>query len=379
MIKRIFIIPVLVICLLTSGCTSLITVNTNTTVNTKEDISKLKEALTQIFIAYNSTDSEKANEIAAKYISPEISEFTFGETGLNRLSVDGIWNDYSFLFHNFTLDDYNIDLNGTSACITGCVNGSVSRYINSNSPSTAKEFEKGPWKLTSFWIKNGDNWQVKHSDYSKLAVPELESYTQLPAGYDENSDRKWPLILFLHGVGERGYEFDKAVKSITSHSIPHIAMTDKNFQFVVVSPLCPSGTSWVQLPYSLNNVVDETIKEYNIDTGRIYLTGLSMGGMGTWSLAMQYPERFAAIAPVCGRADPAKVDRIKNVPVWAFHGARDPQVPIIAEQRAVDALKACGGDVKFTIYPDVEHDAWNKAYATKELYDWFLQHTTSKK
>ena len=115
------------------------------------------------------------------------------------------------------------------------------------------------------------------------------------------------------------------------------------------------------------------MREYRIDAERIYLTGLSLGGFGTWAMAMAHPQRFAAIAPICGGGDPNAVCRIKHVPVWTFHGARDTIVPIESTERMVDALKKCGGHVLFTVYPEAGHDSWTQTYANQQLYDWFLQ------
>ena len=180
----------------------------------------------------------------------------------------------------------------------------------------------------------------------------------------------------VHGAGEWGGTLDDVKKM--NHSIPMMASTSKDFPFVAVSPLCPQFFSWQELWYSINNMIDEVTAKYNIDPDRIYLTGLSLGGIGTWSTALQFPDKFAAIAPVCGSVDPDKVEKLKNLPIWAFHGAKDTVVSMDQEQKAVDVLKSCGGNIKYTVYPDVEHDAWNKAYPNKELYAWFLQHTRTK-
>ena len=189
----------------------------------------------------------------------------------------------------------------------------------------------------------------------------------LPDGYGE-SELEWPLILFLHGAGERGNDLELVKK----HGPPKIVETDKEFGFVVVSPQCPREQWWSNDKLKL--LLDEVTAKYNVDEKRIYLTGLSMGGKGTWDLACAYPDRFAAIAPVCGWGDPEKASNIKNMPIWAFHGAEDKAVPISKDQVMVDAVKACGGNVKFTIYPDTGHDCWTVTYENNELYDWFLKH-----
>jgi len=189
----------------------------------------------------------------------------------------------------------------------------------------------------------------------------------LPEGYGERQE-KWPLILFLHGSGERGDDLE----AVKKHGPAKIVETDKKFAFVVVSPQCPRGEEWSN--DKLITLLDEIAAQYNVDNKRIYLTGLSMGGKGTWDLACAFADRFAAIAPICGWGDPEKACNIKDVPIWAFHGAKDKAVPISRDQEMVDAVKASGGNVKFTIYPDTGHDSWTVTYENNELYDWFLKH-----
>ena len=200
----------------------------------------------------------------------------------------------------------------------------------------------------------------------------------LPKGYGAEPDKRWPLILFLHGMGERGDDLER----IKKHGLPKILNTDAgdDFEFMVVSPQCPSDTVWSSQVAGLSALLDEIVKTRAVDTNRIYLTGLSMGGFGTWHLACEYPERFAAIAPICGgmaRVVGAsdKVCALKGVPAWVFHGARDRTVPLAESADLVSALKACGGDVEFTIYPDAEHDSWTETYENPGLYQWFPRHT----
>ena len=120
-------------------------------------------------------------------------------------------------------------------------------------------------------------------------------------------------------------------------------------------------------------LLDEIIEKYKVDQDRIYLTGLSMGGFGTWALAAHAPNRFAAIVPICGGGDPSRTKRIARIPAWVFHGGKDPTVPLEMSQKMVEALKKNGGDPKFTIFPDAGHDSWTQAYDTPELYEWLLQ------
>ena len=193
----------------------------------------------------------------------------------------------------------------------------------------------------------------------------------LPRGYGTDPEEKWPLILFLHGMGERGND----LKLVKKHGIPKIVGQQPDLPFVVVSPQCPDETMWRDHHLALKGLLDEVVVDYAVDVSRIYLTGLSMGGYGTWSLAATYPELFAAIAPICGGGFPDFVRELKDVPVWAFHGAEDDVVKLEVGRRMVDALRACGGNVRFTVYPGVGHDSWTQTYDNPELYEWFLQHT----
>lgn len=172
-------------------------------------------------------------------------------------------------------------------------------------------------------------------------------------------------------MGERG---DGNLELIKVHGIPKIVDQRPDFPFVAVSPQCPRDSWWSSEIESLNALLDEIVATHAVDPRRIYLTGLSMGGFGAWALGMAYPRRFAAIAPICGGGSPHLVSALKDVPVWAFHGAKDTVVPPEESQQMVDALKACGGDVRFTLYPDADHDSWTETYENPALYEWFLSH-----
>jgi predicted peptidase len=193
----------------------------------------------------------------------------------------------------------------------------------------------------------------------------------LPQDYFSSKD-DYPLILFLHGAGERGDDLDL----VKIHGIPKIVEQQKDFPFITIAPQCPLDRWWVDpwLLEGLNALVDKISSAYRVDESRIYLTGLSMGGFGTWYLSMAYPEKFAAIAPICGGGMPWMAYRIKDMPVWAFHGAKDETVPIQRSEEIVAALRKIGGNIKFTIYPDAGHDSWTETYNNPELYKWFLDH-----
>ncbi len=226
-------------------------------------------------------------------------------------------------------------------------------------------------------IKETSMGQHPHSFEKEITKTIKSDYLlYLPDDY-QKSKTDWPLILFLHGAGERGDD----LKKVEANGIPKlIAKKGEKFPFVIVSPQCPENGWWdneLQIDI-LNNLLDEIISKYRIDKDRIYVTGLSMGGFGTWSLACEYPDRFAAIAPICGKGSPGEAGKIKHLPVWVFHGAKDTVVPIKNSEEMVDALKKVGGNVKFTIYPDADHDSWTAAYNNPELYKWFLKHRRSE-
>lgn len=194
----------------------------------------------------------------------------------------------------------------------------------------------------------------------------------LPQDYAQKDS--WPLLLFLHGAGERGSDLNR----VKVHGPPKLIEGGKHFPFIVVSPQCPNGQWWQ--PHELAALLDEIVEKYKVDVDRIYVTGLSMGGFGTWALGGFSPDRFAALVPICGGGDPMTARRLAHVPVWVFHGAKDPVVPLSASERMVEALKKANGNVKFTIDPEAGHDSWTKAYNDPELYRWLLdQKRTSRK
>jgi predicted peptidase len=187
----------------------------------------------------------------------------------------------------------------------------------------------------------------------------------LPENYSKTE--KFPLIMFLHGSGERG----DSLALVKKNGLPKIA-GEMNLPFIIVSPQCPAEKWWDA--EALKYLLDDIFKKYNVDKSRVYLTGLSMGGTGTWEMGWKYPEYFAAIAPVCGSGNDLRVCLMKDLPVWAFHGAKDDVIPLHASQEMVDALKECDGNVKFTVYPEADHDSWTETYNNPELYKWFLDH-----
>jgi predicted peptidase len=200
---------------------------------------------------------------------------------------------------------------------------------------------------------------------------ELQYLIYLPKNY-ETSEEQFPLLLFLHGAGERGND----IEMVKRHGPPKLVEEGKEFPFIIVSPQCPEGTRWNYQALALTALLDEIESIYRVDKNRIYVTGLSMGGQGTWTLALSQPNRFAAIAPVCGWTDSWEVCKISRIPTWVFHGAKDNVVPVTESQEMVKALENCGAkEVKLTIYPEANHDSWTETYNNPELYNWLLSHS----
>lgn len=218
----------------------------------------------------------------------------------------------------------------------------------------------------------------QHPYTSQLAHVNFLLY--LPNKYGKDAQQEWPLILDLHGVGERGYDLEVLKKQ----PLPEMLEQKADFTFIVVSPqLSPEKDSWSDMIDSLNILLDEVQKAYKVDSQRIYLTGLSMGGAGTWEFGLRYPERFAALVPIAGFYDffdpyevPDNICDLRDVPIWVFHGSSDSVVPPLGTEVLVNALKTCGGNVRFTLYPNADHeDTWRQAYADPELYTWLLSQT----
>jgi predicted peptidase len=145
---------------------------------------------------------------------------------------------------------------------------------------------------------------------------------------------------------------------------------------MVVSPQCPLDVRWETK--DLIALLDYIEANYKVDKDKIYVTGLSMGGNGTWRLVSEIPDRIAAAIPICGWGDPFAVCNMKNVAVWAFHGAKDNVVPIAGTEELVNRLKACGGEVEYKVYPDAWHDSWTVTYDNDKIYDWLLSHSRKK-
>jgi hypothetical protein len=240
----------------------------------------------------------------------------------------------------------------------------------------------------------------------------------LPTGYDAAAEKKWPVLLFLHGSGERGTDPWLVAKHgppklirgeiATSPAAPAApsapatppptpetaearAQREKaaaflKANFIVISPQCPAGVWWDD--DGVLGLLDEVTTKFRTDPTRVYLTGLSMGGYGAWSVGLKYPERFAALVPICGGgsyrdiigATRTKKDALLSLGVRVFHGAKDPTVPLSESELMVGHLKKAGLlNVQLTVYPEAKHDSWTETYNNPELYTWLLQHKRTAK
>jgi predicted peptidase len=213
----------------------------------------------------------------------------------------------------------------------------------------------------------------RHFEAQITQTAQLDYLLYLPPGYSNDLVQRWPLILFLHGAGERGSDLELVKQA----GIPHNLEVGHDLPFIVVSPQCPAASHWTLHIDALNALLNDVVRHHSADENRLYVTGVSLGGAGTWMLAGAYPERFAAIAPLSSRIVPLPLSRLKNLPIWVFHGDADDAMPVSETYRTVDALQAIGGNVKLTVYPGVGHDTGTQTYNNPELYEWFLSHKRS--
>ncbi len=199
---------------------------------------------------------------------------------------------------------------------------------------------------------------------------QLNYLISFPKDYD--SKESWPLLVFLHGSGERGNDLELVKK----HGPPKLIEQGREFPMIVVSPQCPANRRWE--PIELAALLDDLIARHKVDADRVYVTGLSMGGFGTWALASYAPEKLAAIVPICGGGEAYWTRAFSHLPVWAFHGARDRAVPVERTEMMIEALKKHGASPLVTIYPEAEHDSWTETYNNPQLYEWLLSQKRRK-
>ncbi len=204
------------------------------------------------------------------------------------------------------------------------------------------------------------------------SIKKMKYIIDFPRNFKEAEKR--PVIIFLHGIGTRG----KPIEVLMRNSFFKITDEHENFPFIRIAPLC-TGVTWFDMMDELKALVKKISEKSYVDPDRIYLLGNSMGGYGTWYLATSIPEHFAAIIPICGGGMYQITSRLKNVPVWAFHGDMDKTVLLEESQRMVDYTNKNGGNATLTVYPGVAHNCWDITYRNPEVFDWLLSHKRSRK
>lgn len=196
----------------------------------------------------------------------------------------------------------------------------------------------------------------------------LNYLVQLPRGYHEDTNRLWPLVFYLHGLGEGGYHVEKVLK----FGPPKLIAQGKDLPCIVVSPQIPDGYFTFRESNATIEVLDEVMARYRVDRRRVHVTGNSMGAYGAVLLAARDPERFASLVTMCGGVDYVDSLRLRDVPLWAFHGGEDPIIPVEESRRLVRLVNEIGGHARLTIYPDLGHNCWDRAYADPALWEWML-------
>lgn len=214
---------------------------------------------------------------------------------------------------------------------------------------------------------------ISHSEFT-YQQDRLPFIVTTPSDYSENESL--PLIVFLHGAGERGTDLER----ITVHGIPKLFTKNPDhsgLRVITLSPQCPLQDVWSNHTHTLHALIEQIAREYHADPNRISITGLSMGGFGTWEMICRYPEVFAAAAPICGGGMAWRASAIGDLPIRAFHGDNDDVVSIDYSIRMVSAVNQNGGHANLTILPGVGHDSWTYAYEKTDLISWLATQTRS--
>lgn len=219
------------------------------------------------------------------------------------------------------------------------------------------------------------DWRIHMIRYCKMEVKskstsELGYILTSPSNINENE--RLPLIIFLHGAGERGEDLEK----LKCYCIPKLFCNNQDYnglRVFTLSPQCPQEKTWIDFKTELFDLFDEICEKYPIDKNRVSLCGISMGGFGTWELALTQPERFSAIAPLCGGGMNWRAWYVKDIPIRVYHGRRDDIVPLSQSEAMVNSIRLQGGNVEFTIYDDLSHNCWDRAFEETDLINWLAQ------
>jgi len=201
----------------------------------------------------------------------------------------------------------------------------------------------------------------------------LSGVVTVPTDFDPKTE-SLPVIVFLHGAGERGTDLNL----VKVHGIPKHFSADPDYhglRVITLSPQCPNDMTWNHLAFPLMTWIKAAVAELNGDENRISITGLSMGGFGTWEMLMTFPDYFCCGAPICGGGLSWRADALRGKKIRVYHGLDDGVVPISYSQQMVDAARECGADIDFIAYDKVGHGSWIKAYAETDLIDWLAAQT----
>ena len=202
-----------------------------------------------------------------------------------------------------------------------------------------------------------------------LSFEGMKYLVKYPSDFEET--KKYPVLIYVHGAGMRGTD----IAPLTQNAFFKITDEHENFPFVRVAPLCSEDT-WFDIFERLKRFVDFIRAEPFADRKKIYLIGNSMGGYATWQLSISIPDRFAAVVPICGGGMYWDAGRLRDLPVWAFHGEDDTVVLPEESRKMVDAVNACGGNARLTVYKNTMHDSWSETYRNPEVFKWMLSHST---
>jgi predicted peptidase len=211
------------------------------------------------------------------------------------------------------------------------------------------------------------NYLKSESKVTKLS--QLGYILTTPNSINENE--KYPLIVFLHGAGERGDNLDL----LKCYCVPKLFTNDNEYhglKVFTVSPQCPQEKTWIDFKNEVYSLIDEICEKYPIDKGLISLCGISMGGFGTWELALTDAKRFHKIAPLCGGGMNWRAWYVKDIPIRVYHGRKDDIVPLSQSEAMVNSIKLQGGNVEFTIYDDLSHNCWDRAFEETDLIEWLI-------
>jgi predicted peptidase len=235
------------------------------------------------------------------------------------------------------------------------------------------------------WLRAGEDLVIEAREFVAADGSQFLYRLLLPPGFDMHDEsRSYPLLIFLHGAGERGDDNKAQLK----WGREFMEMVAREHDCVVLVPQCPSGQKWVDVDWSardhrlpdkpsqpmqaLLELLPNLAKKLRLDPDRFYVMGLSMGGYGTWGMIQRDPKRFAAAVPICGGGDVSRAEAIKDVPVWCFHGSDDRAVPVERSRMMIDAMRKAGGEPKYTEYDGVGHNSWSPAFKEPELPKWLF-------